>query len=85
MPLIILFNTFFLIICLKESNETAQISKAALRQAYIPDLLIRYHHILYSTIFITPRYLLFLFVEIYMINNYICFIAIRKSVKELAN
>ncbi|CEP17617.1 hypothetical protein [Parasitella parasitica] len=38
----------------EESTETAQVSKAALRQLYIPELLIRYHHILYSTIDIMP-------------------------------
>ncbi|KAI8645373.1 107-domain-containing protein [Parasitella parasitica] len=39
----------------QESTETAQVSKAALRQIYIPELLIRYHHVLYSTINIMPR------------------------------
>ncbi|KAK4517159.1 Vesicle trafficking between the ER and Golgi [Mucor velutinosus] len=38
----------------KESDESKHKTKASLRQLYIPELVIRYHHVLYSTIFVMP-------------------------------
>ncbi|KAL7321103.1 hypothetical protein PS15m_000915 [Mucor circinelloides] len=38
----------------EESDKNKHTSKVSLGQLYIPELVIRYHHVLYSTIFVIP-------------------------------